>query len=172
MSNCGHVMLHGHLCPIVGRISMDYTTINVDEVPEAKIGDEVTCLGDRITVADWARYKGTIPYEIICAIGNRVMRRYVDDELPVDQAAAVAAVPARAPAREGAAVPAPAGTFTAAAADPAPAAATVAAPAPVAAARSAPTGPAMAVPVLSTIQAAPAEPRSLFMRTRKGAGAV
>ena len=46
--------------------------------PEAKAGDEVICLGDGITVADWAAAKGTISYEIITSFGNRVERRYIN----------------------------------------------------------------------------------------------
>lgn len=78
MSSCGEVLIRGQRCRILGRVSMDYTTVSLESVPEAVVGDEVVCLGDGITVSDWARYKGTIPYEIICAIGNRVARRYVE----------------------------------------------------------------------------------------------
>jgi alanine racemase len=49
-------------------------------VPEAKVGDRVICLGDSISVADWARAKNTIPYEVICSIGNRVHRIVHDSE--------------------------------------------------------------------------------------------
>ncbi len=77
MSNKGCVMVRGVQCPILGRVSMDYTTVSLENVPEAQVGDEVICLGDRITVGDWAKYKGTITYEVICSIGNRVERRYI-----------------------------------------------------------------------------------------------
>lgn len=79
MSNCGVVYIRGSACRILGRISMDYTTVDLSDVPDAQEGDLVTCIGKEITVADWARYKGTIPYEIICSIGNRVARRYIGD---------------------------------------------------------------------------------------------
>ena len=77
MSGCGKLIVHGKECPILGRVSMDYTTISLEQAPEAQLGDEVVCLGDGITVADWAKAKGTITYEIICSFGNRVRRRYV-----------------------------------------------------------------------------------------------
>jgi alanine racemase len=77
-SNQGHVLIRGRECPIVGRISMDYTTVSLENVPEATVGDDVVCLGDGITVGEWAKAKGTIVYEIICAIGNRVERHYLD----------------------------------------------------------------------------------------------
>ncbi len=78
MSNRGKVRIHGRDCLILGRVSMDYTTVSLENVPEAKPGDEVICLGDGITVADWAAAKGTITYEIVCSFGNRVERRYIN----------------------------------------------------------------------------------------------
>ena len=57
---------------------MDYTTIDITNAPNAKVGDEVICLGDGITTADWARAKGTVPYEVICSIGNRVERVIIE----------------------------------------------------------------------------------------------
>lgn len=80
MSNKGFVIVHDKHCKILGRVSMDYTTINLEHVPEAQVGDEVICLGQHITVGDWARAKGTIPYDIICSIGNRVERVHVGGE--------------------------------------------------------------------------------------------
>jgi alanine racemase len=78
MSNGGGcVVVRGRRCPILGRVSMDYTTVDLTAVPDAGPGDEVICLGDEITVADWAAAKGTITYEVICSFGNRVERRYV-----------------------------------------------------------------------------------------------
>ena len=81
LSNRGYVLIHGVPCPVLGRISMDYTTVSLENVPDAAIGDEVTCLGGEgihaLTVEDWAALKNTHPYEIICSFGNRVERRYV-----------------------------------------------------------------------------------------------
>lgn len=76
MTNRGRVSVRGTACPILGRVSMDYTTINLDAVPEATVGDDVTCLQHGRDVGTWARMKGTVPYEIICSIGNRVARVY------------------------------------------------------------------------------------------------
>lgn len=81
LSNQGHVIIRDKLCPIIGRVSMDYTNVLLAEVPEAQIGDDVTCLGSTeshcVTIESWAELKNTHPYEIICSIGNRVERRYV-----------------------------------------------------------------------------------------------
>jgi alanine racemase len=80
LSNRGYVLIRGRACPVLGRLSMDYTTVALEQVPDAAVGDEVVCLGGdgplAISVEDWANLKGTHPYEIICAIGTRVERRY------------------------------------------------------------------------------------------------
>ena len=82
LSNRGHVIINGQPCPVLGRVSMDYTTVSLDNVPEAQPGDDVICLGGegihKISVEDWATVKGTHAYEIICSIGNRVRRTYID----------------------------------------------------------------------------------------------
>jgi alanine racemase len=77
MTNRGQLTVRGVACPVIGRVSMDYTTIDLTAVPDAAPGDSVTCLGNGQDVGAWARMKGTVPYEIICAIGNRVERRYI-----------------------------------------------------------------------------------------------
>ena len=78
LTNRGFVFIGGRRCPIVGRISMDYTTVDVTDVPGVKAGDEVICFGrcgkDSITPDDWAAIKGTHAYDIICSLGGRVER--------------------------------------------------------------------------------------------------
>ena len=78
LTNCGFVFIGGKRCKIIGRISMDYTTVDVSGVPDVKPGDEVVCFGkcgkDSITPDDWAALKGTHAYDIICSLGNRVQR--------------------------------------------------------------------------------------------------
>lgn len=78
LTNRGSVFVGGRRCKIVGRISMDYTTVDVSDVPDVKAGDEVVCFGrcgrDAITPDDWAALKGTHAYDIICSLGNRVQR--------------------------------------------------------------------------------------------------
>jgi alanine racemase len=80
LSNRGYLLIGGTLCPILGRISMDYTTVLLDHAPEAQAGDEVVCIGrqqdQEITVEDWAQLKGTHVYDILCGIGSRVERSY------------------------------------------------------------------------------------------------
>lgn len=80
LSNRGHVIIRGVACPILGRLSMDYTTVSLADVPDAAPGDTVTLLGTEgettLHVQDWAAIKGTHAYDIICGIGSRVQRRY------------------------------------------------------------------------------------------------
>ena len=74
----GHVLIHGMPAPIVGRVSMDLTVVDITHIPNAATGDEVVILGEQqnkhITADDHARWAGTIPYEILCAIAARVPR--------------------------------------------------------------------------------------------------
>jgi alanine racemase len=81
LSNRGYLLIRGVPCPVLGRLSMDYTTVSLESAPEAQVGDEVVCLGGAgihaLTVEDWAALKNTHPYEIICSFGNRVERRYL-----------------------------------------------------------------------------------------------
>ncbi|WP_263416973.1 alanine racemase [Terriglobus albidus] len=74
LSNCGRVLLREAHAPIVGRVSMDLTVIDVTHIPDAAIGDEVTLIGDGVPVEEQAAIAGTIPYEILCGISERVMR--------------------------------------------------------------------------------------------------
>ena len=78
LTNRGFVFIAGRRCKIIGRISMDYTTVDVTGIPGVKAGDEVVCFGrcgrDSITPDDWAALKGTHAYDVICSLGTRVQR--------------------------------------------------------------------------------------------------
>jgi len=76
LSNCGRVSINGSLAPVVGRISMDWTIIDVTDVPGVKMGDEVSLIGDSIKATDIAALTGTIGYEVTCGISPRVPRIY------------------------------------------------------------------------------------------------
>ncbi|MCM8531826.1 MAG: alanine racemase [Lentisphaeraceae bacterium] len=76
-SNKGQLVVNGVCCPIIGRVSMDYTTIDLSNV-EAEVGDDVLCLSELYGVNDWAKDSGTISYDIICSLGSRVKRVYLD----------------------------------------------------------------------------------------------
>jgi alanine racemase len=78
LSNRGEVLVLGQRAPIVGRVSMDYTTIDVTDIKGAKVDDVVTLIGsdgdETMLLRDVARNAETIPYEIACSIGKRVAR--------------------------------------------------------------------------------------------------
>ncbi len=79
----GRVLIRGRRAPIVGRISMDLTTVDVTDIPDVAEGDEATILGRQgdecITAWEHARLCRTIPWEILCRIGARVPRIYLGE---------------------------------------------------------------------------------------------
>ena len=68
--------------PIIGRICMDQLMVDTTDIPEAEEGDEVTLIGkdgeEEITVEELARIGGGFHYEILCDIGKRVPRVYIE----------------------------------------------------------------------------------------------
>ena len=84
LSNRAHVIVRGRFAPVVGRVSMDLTLIDVTDVPGVEVDDQVTLLGWnrntpelKITAEDLARIVGTLSYEVTCGVGERVPRLYV-----------------------------------------------------------------------------------------------
>lgn len=75
--------INGHYAPVCGRICMDQTLIDVTDIPDVKIGDVVTVysnrLDDKCSLENAAERIGTINYELLCAIGTRVPRIYIED---------------------------------------------------------------------------------------------
>ncbi len=82
LSNRGRAIVHDHCARIVGNISMDLTLLDVTDIPGVSVGDEVFLLGKSdhcsITALEIAEQIGTVPYEVLCSIGKRVPRIYVD----------------------------------------------------------------------------------------------
>ncbi|MHC4953301.1 MAG: alanine racemase [Planctomycetota bacterium] len=76
----GEVLVRGRRAPVVGRVSMDYLTVDVGRVPGVSVGDEVTLIGRsgerNISAVELAERAGTIPYEILTRLGKRVARVY------------------------------------------------------------------------------------------------
>lgn len=84
LSNRGHVIVRGKFAPVVGRVSMDLTLIDVTDVTGVENDDQVTLLGwnrnspeQKITAEELARIVGTLSYEVTCGIGDRVPRLFV-----------------------------------------------------------------------------------------------
>jgi alanine racemase len=73
------VLVNGRRYPVVGRITMDLTLINLGNA-KAEVGDEVVLIGEQggqgISADEVAALEDTISYEVICAIGKRVPRIY------------------------------------------------------------------------------------------------
>ena len=74
----GDVLLHGQRAPQVGRICMDMCMVDVTDIPEVQPGDVATIFGRDLSVAEQADKAGTIPYELLCAMSQRVQRVYID----------------------------------------------------------------------------------------------
>jgi alanine racemase len=73
-------LIRGKRVPVVGAVCMDQCMLQLDSVPDAQIGDEVALIGEQgnetISVSELARDWGTIPYEVICGLADRVPRFY------------------------------------------------------------------------------------------------
>jgi alanine racemase len=84
LSNCGRVLVRGQFAPVVGRVSMDFTLIDVTEVGGVALDDRVVLLGadegKQITAEEIGARAGTISYEITCGISSRVPRIYKDED--------------------------------------------------------------------------------------------
>lgn len=82
LSNRGAALIGGRRAPIVGRVCMDMTMVDVSAIPGVRVGDEAVLYGSQgneaIPVEEVASLLGTISYEVLCAIGKRVPRLYVD----------------------------------------------------------------------------------------------
>lgn len=80
LSNRGRVIVREHYAPIVGRISMDLTLVDVTGIPGIAVGDEVILLGAAegvsVDALEHAELANSTPYEILCNISKRVPRKY------------------------------------------------------------------------------------------------
>lgn len=81
LSNVGEVLIRGRRARVAGTVCMDWTLIDVTDIPHVAVGDEVTLLGrdngQVITVEEWAQRIDTINYEVFCQISKRVPRLYL-----------------------------------------------------------------------------------------------
>jgi alanine racemase len=80
LSNRGEVLIRGRRAPVVGRVCMDWTMVDVTAIPGVEVGDEVVLMGsqsgEEITPEEIGEWIGTISYEVLCSIGKRVQRTY------------------------------------------------------------------------------------------------
>ena len=66
------LQLRGRRALIAGRVSMDMIAVDVSELPPLHVGDAVTLWGEGLPVEEIARHAGTIPYELLCGVSQRV----------------------------------------------------------------------------------------------------
>lgn len=80
LSNRGEVLVQGKRAPVVGRVHMDTTLVDVTDIPDVHIGDDVVLWGrqgeEEILVDEVAEWAGSIPYELLVGISRRVRRMY------------------------------------------------------------------------------------------------
>ncbi|PLX50667.1 MAG: alanine racemase [Desulfobulbaceae bacterium] len=78
----GEVLIHGCRAPIMGRVCMNVTVVDVTDIPAARRGDEVVVMGcqgeECISADDIAGQMGTISYEVLCLFGNSLPRLYIN----------------------------------------------------------------------------------------------
>ena len=81
LSHKAKALIKGRCVPVIGKICMDQIMVDVTDINGVKIGDEAVLIGsqddNKITVEELAKSAGTIPYEIVCWISERVKRVYI-----------------------------------------------------------------------------------------------
>jgi alanine racemase len=81
-SNCTTVLIDGKRCPVVGNVTMDQIMVDISRVPCVHLGDEAVILGrqkdQEITADELAKTVNTINYEILCSLGSRLPRVYIE----------------------------------------------------------------------------------------------
>jgi alanine racemase len=80
VSNRASVLVHGVRCPVLGRVTMDQTVVDITDVDGVASGDEAVIVGrqgqDEISIGEFSRWADTIPWETLCSVTKRVPRVY------------------------------------------------------------------------------------------------
>lgn len=80
MSGHAQMLVRGHRCRVLGRITMDVCMLDVTDLPDVRAGEKVTLLGSQgaqtIGVHEMAAWADVLPYEITCGVSKRVPRRF------------------------------------------------------------------------------------------------
>jgi alanine racemase len=86
LGNRGEVLIRGRRAPIVGRVTMDLTMVDVSGIPDARVEDEAVLWGEqrgaRLGLIEVAERAQTIPYELLCGMGKRVVRLFLREGEP------------------------------------------------------------------------------------------
>ena len=77
LSNRGEVLIKGRRAPIIGNVCMDMCMVDVSSVEDIRPGDEVVLFGEDLPVYEFATKIGTIVNEVVCVVGKRVPRLYI-----------------------------------------------------------------------------------------------
>ena len=81
LSNNGNVLIRGEKCPILGRVTMDQTIVDISHIEEAQPGDTAVLIGRQglyeISTKSFSQAAETIPWETLCSVTKRVTRVYV-----------------------------------------------------------------------------------------------
>ena len=75
----GHVLIHGQAAPVTGVVCMDMCMVDITHIPDAREGDEVVVFSPQLPVTQLAEWAGTIAYELMTGISQRVKRVYVNE---------------------------------------------------------------------------------------------
>ena len=84
LSSLGRVLINGIYAPIIGNICMDQFMVDVSHIPDVDIGSEVVLIGQQgenvISAEEIADIIGTINYEVVCMVGKRIPRVYIENK--------------------------------------------------------------------------------------------
>ena len=84
--NQGWALIHGKRAPVIGGVSMDALTVDITDIPEAKLWDVAVLMGrdgqEEITVHDIAKLKNSASYDVLCSWRGRLPRIYLNDHSP------------------------------------------------------------------------------------------
>ena len=87
LGNRGHVLINGKRAPILGRVCMDVTLVDVTDIPQVQVGSEAVLIGSqglqRITVEEIARLTDATEHDVVLRLTQRVKRVYRDCRVPV-----------------------------------------------------------------------------------------
>jgi alanine racemase len=78
-AGAGLVLLHGQRAPVVGSVCMDMVMVDVTDIPETQPGDVAVLFGEGLTINELAERIGTIPYELLTNVSERVKRVFVSE---------------------------------------------------------------------------------------------
>ncbi|MBS1738681.1 MAG: bifunctional UDP-N-acetylmuramoyl-tripeptide:D-alanyl-D-alanine ligase/alanine racemase [Bacteroidetes bacterium] len=76
----GKMLVHNQLAPVIGKVCMDMTILDISKIKNVREGDEVIVFGEKLPIQKLAKWIKTIPYEIMTGISGRVKRVYFEEQ--------------------------------------------------------------------------------------------